>query len=278
VPVKQLRKIAIFPLAEGEKPASISLQRGVFVNDLQCSMRHQKMRLLLRVLPAIAVACALAGSSSVTRADAVTFSYDFTGSVIVNPGPFSGSASSPGFTAPTFTASSYAPGASSSVVQSGLGLGVYSDPFGPSGGETGIEPYVIDAVGRSSNGNPEVLRLTFNNSDPSLVNTKVTNIELGRFSDLGSSSDFQVYLDSDLIGSFDFPSSGNVLVDISILSGQVLSFVGIPPIGENDNDFTVSGLTVTGEAAVPEPASLAVWGFSLVAFGAYVRRRRQAAA
>lgn len=238
-------------------------------------------------LSALAVACALAGSSSEVRADAVTFSYDFTGNgTSLNPGPFS--PSTPGLTSPTISASSYVPSGTSAVMQSNLGLGVASDP--PGGGFFNLNSEFwdsdgqlrVDGVGTSSNGDSEVLQLTFNSTDPGLTNTVVKSIELSGFSNSGSSADFQLYRDAQLIGSFDFPSGGILNLNLSILSGQVLSFLALEPIGSNENQFAVAGLVISGEtvgdAAVPEPASLAVWGFSLAAFGAYVRRRRVKAA
>lgn len=243
------------------------------------------MTMLRFAMAALAAALLLSGVSA-ARADSVTFNYNFTGSYATNPGAYTPTASpSTSVTLPTITASAGPASVSAEVVRSSNGLGVASDPPGWFNGEAWWNNsgyYVVDAAGTANNGTPEVLNLAFTSTDPALTNTVVKSVELG-FNNIGPQNDIEVFLNGVSQGKYDFPGSGSgtgsLLLNIGILSGQWLSFVGLPPIGTDSNWFNVRGLVVEGQtasdAAVPEPASLVVWGFSLVAFGAYVKRRRQ---
>jgi hypothetical protein len=249
-------------------------------------MRASRLILLLVALTLLAL------GDSLARAETVTFNYNFTGPVAVNPGPFSPTSSpAPSITVvyPTVSAAPGAMPGSSAVTQSPLGLGIFTDPPGGGMFNTNVESLggaVVDAQGSvfymdTNNSPAELINLNFTNTDGLLTNFVITGLQLG-YINIGNQVDFSVDLDGSFYGNYDFPTlgAGNAILPLNIpITGNTfqLSLTPHSPIVDNSNAFTVMGLQVQAIVS-PEPISMLAWG-TISAIGAAsawrYRRRNQ---
>jgi hypothetical protein len=244
-----------------------------------------------KVLFTIAALMLTAGSAF---ASPFTLTYDFAGGPAFNPPPFSATSISPTppfAINPTFTASSTTVGnlPGTAVRQSSFGLGVAS--IGPILGvftEQAVANQLnqVDGYGifnglfglGQNNLVPEVLQLTFSETDPLVVNTRVTQITLDLFTDIGPLPDFEILLNGTPIGTFHLASTIVFSTPIAINNGDVLSFIPLTPVNTASNGFALRGLQLQADI-LPEPGTwlLLGMGFALAA-SRLVRRTRKAGA
>jgi len=241
-----------------------------------------------RCSAALAALLAVLLSAPVAHAgQIVTFSYDFTGAGI-NPGPFGPSSVSPipavPITNPTISASTPDDGSgfTEAVIQSPVGLGVFSDPPGILNSEF-LSPHalVVDGQGTGGGGNtlPESLDLTLSSTDPLVIDGVLVGLTLGAVNDIGGSPDLEIFLNNVSQGTFDLPSAGplsvgTLLLNIPFNDGDVLTLAPLAPVGTNSNAFSVIGAQVQATIA-PEPTSVAIWSIAALGLAGYGRRRRR---
>ncbi|MCS6977504.1 MAG: PEP-CTERM sorting domain-containing protein [Gemmatales bacterium] len=245
-----------------------------------------------KVLLALAALALTAGMAS---ASPFTLTYDFAGGPGFNPPPFGPTSISPAppfAINPTFSASSAAtgfPAATTAVRQSASGLGVstiqilpgvftealVADQLNQVDGY-GIISFVLFGIPLGPNNlNPEILNLTFSETDGLVVNTRLTQIDLALFNNTDPTPDFQILLNGTPIGLFDLASTIVFSTPIPINNGDVLSFIPLTPVAASSNGFALRGLQIQADI-LPEPGTLALFGVGLLGVvGITLRRRKQ---
>lgn len=220
-----------------------------------------------------------------------TVTYDFTGGPGFNPPPFAPTSIAPAppfLFSPTFSASSTTVGnlPLTAVRQSSFGLGVASigtPALGFTEQTVTNQLNQVDGYGTIStilgfpigpnNLIPEVLNLTFTETDGLVVNTRVTQISLDLFTDIGPQNDFQILLNGTAIGTFGLASTIMFTTPIAINNGDVLSFIPLVPVAASSNGFALRGLQIQADI-LPEPGTLALFGLGAVGCLLAVRRKK----
>lgn len=252
---------------------------------------------LTRII-ASAVLALTVGAGVVSAAPTVV-SYDFTGGPATNPGPFSGAPNVPYVsTQPTVSASGDATGVvdlralgtgvvftanGANVSQTPAGLGVQATSTGqgfffgfPVGPPFGAAETILDGSLSVDNlGFSETLSLEYTATDGLIGDSQLLGATINSLSLNGGADDVEIYVDGNLVDSFNLAALGTNNLDLSgynvfLNDGSTIDFQAVG----GGSFFSVAGIDV-GVTLNPEPASIAVWSVLLltVAGATYYLRR-----